>query len=115
MGSNQTLIRNRKMVVKRCKLFQYRTLKIDAYATWGLAIQNYSFACKIQNFETYLNSKGSTSVTRKKSPNVYKSCPKMISQEKIKILTPLQKLPNNVGDFGKIIAAKGFEKLPKVQ
>ena len=23
-----------------------------------------------------------TSVTRKKSPNVYKSCPKMISQEK---------------------------------
>ena len=31
------------------------------------------------------------------------------------ILTPLQKLPNNVGDLGKIIAATGFEWLPKVQ
>ena len=30
----------------------------------------------------------------KKSPNVYKSCPTMISLEKLKILTPLQKLPN---------------------
>ena len=26
----------------------------------------------------------------------------MISLEKIKILTPLQKLPKNVGDFGQI-------------
>ena len=31
------------------------------------------------------------------------------------ILTPLQKLPNNVGDLGKIIVATGFEWLPKVQ
>ena len=54
-------------------------------------------------------------VTSQKLPNVYKSCPKMISLEKLKILTPLQKLPNNVGDLGKLIAAKGFEKLPKVQ
>ena len=30
------------------------------------------------------------SVTRKKSPNVYKSCPKMFSLEKWKVLTPLQ-------------------------
>ena len=37
-----------------------------------------------------------TSVTREKSPNVHKSCPKMISLEKLKILTPLQKLPNLV-------------------
>ena len=55
------------------------------------------------------------SVTRKISPNVYKSCPKMISLEKLEILTPLQKMPNNVGDLGKLIVAKGFEKLPKVQ
>ena len=34
---------------------------------------------------------------------------------KIKILTPLQKLPKNVGDLGKLIVAKGFKKLPKVQ
>ena len=44
-----------------------------------------------------------------------KSCPKMISLETIKILTPLQKLPKNVGDLGKSIVDKGFENLPKVQ
>ena len=55
-----------------------------------------------------------SSVTKKKSPNVYKSCLKMVSLEKIKIFTPLQKLPKNVRDLGKLIAAKGFEKLSKV-
>ena len=35
----------------------------------------------------------------------------MISLEK-KILTPLQKLPKNVGNLGKIIGARGFKKLP---
>ena len=54
-----------------------------------------------------------TSVTSKNSPNVYKSCPKIISLEKLKILTPLQKLPKNVGDLGKLIVATVFEKLPK--
>ena len=39
----------------------------------------------------------------------------MNSLEKLKILTPLQKLPKNVGDLGKIFVAKGFKKLPKVQ
>ena len=34
----------------------------------------------------------------------------MISLEKWMFLTPLQKLPNNVGDLGKTIAATGFEK-----
>ena len=57
----------------------------------------------------------SDSITSKKSPNVYKSCPNMISLEKLKILTPLQKWPKNVGDLGKVIVAKVFEKLPKVQ
>ena len=37
----------------------------------------------------------------------------MISLEKLKILTPLQKLLKNVGDLDKLIVAKGFEKLPK--
>ena len=55
------------------------------------------------------------SVPSKNLPNVYKSCPKMISLEKLKILTPLQKFAKNVGDLGKIIGSKGFEKLPKVQ
>ena len=31
------------------------------------------------------------------------------------ILTPLQKLPNNVGNLSKIIGATGFECLPKKQ
>ena len=31
------------------------------------------------------------------------------------ILTPLQKMPNNAGDLGKIIVATCFEWLPKVQ
>ena len=39
----------------------------------------------------------------------------MISQEKWTILTPLQKLPKNVGDWGKLIVATDFEKLPNVQ
>ena len=39
----------------------------------------------------------------------------MISLEIWYILTPLQKLPKSVGDLGKLIGAKGFKKLPKVQ
>ena len=39
----------------------------------------------------------------------------MNSLEKLMILTHLQKLPNNVGDLGKIIVATCFEWLPKVQ
>ena len=39
----------------------------------------------------------------------------MISLEKLKFLTPSQKLPKTVGDLGELIVAKGFERLPKVQ
>ena len=39
----------------------------------------------------------------------------MISLENWNILTPLQKMPKNVGDVGKTIVATGFKKLPKVQ
>ena len=39
----------------------------------------------------------------------------MILLEKRQILTPLQKLPQNVGYLGKLIVAKGFTKLPKEQ
>ena len=54
------------------------------------------------------------SVTRLKLPNVYESCPKMISLEKLMILTSLQKLLKNVGDLSKFIVAKCFEWLRKV-
>ena len=39
----------------------------------------------------------------------------MILIEKSYILTPLQKLLQNDRDLGKLIVAKGFKKLPKVQ
>ena len=39
----------------------------------------------------------------------------MISLEKWIILTPLLKVPNNVGDLSKIIVATGFKRLPEVQ
>ena len=39
----------------------------------------------------------------------------MISLEKWKILTSLQKWPKYVRDLGKLSVAKGFKKLPKVQ
>ena len=38
----------------------------------------------------------------------------MISLEKLKILTHLQKLPKNVGDLGKLVVDKGFKNWPKV-
>ena len=31
------------------------------------------------------------------------------------ILTPIQRFPRNMRDLGKLIVAKGFKKLPKVQ
>ena len=37
----------------------------------------------------------------------------MISLEKSKILTPLHKLPKNVGKLGKIIVARGIKCCPK--
>ena len=39
----------------------------------------------------------------------------MISLEKIRVLTPLRKLPKSVRDLGKLIVAKGLKKLPKLQ
>ena len=39
----------------------------------------------------------------------------MISLGKVKISTPLLKLPKNVDNLGKLIVAKGFKKLPKIQ
>ena len=49
------------------------------------------------------------SVTSKKLPNVYESCPK-----RMKDFENFTKLPKWVGNFGKIMVAPGFEKLPIV-
>ena len=55
-----------------------------------------------------------TNVTSKKSPNVFKSCPKMISLEKLKDFDTFSKIALECRDLGKLIVAKGFEKFPKV-
>ena len=39
----------------------------------------------------------------------------MVSLEKWMLLVPLQKLPKIGGDWGKLIVAKSFKKLPKKQ
>ena len=72
-------------------------------------IDYYLFCLKF-NFIDRGPSEVRISVTRKKLPNVYKSCPKMISQEKLMTLTHLQKLPKNVRDLDKLIVSKGFKK-----
>ena len=38
----------------------------------------------------------------------------MISIEKLKFLTQLQKIPKNVRDFGLIFDDNGFEQLPNI-
>ena len=53
-------------------------------------------------------------MTSKKLPTLSIEVAQNILQEKLKILTPLLKVPKNVGDSCKLIVAKGFEKLPKV-
>ena len=80
----------------------------DFYSTWTQWPQPLLVGKKSDFITT-------TSVTRKKLPNVYKSCLKMILLEKWWILTPLQKMSKNVGYLGKLIVTKGFTKLPKVQ
>ena len=76
-----------------------------------------SFGCRVIGFEllTLGVNMDDDQCDQKKSPHVYKSCPKMISLEKWLILSPLQKLPKNVRDLGELIAAKGFKNLLKVQ
>ena len=48
---------------------------------------------------------------QKKSPNLFKSWPKMISLEKWYISTSLQKLPKNVERFGQINCCKRLQKV----
>ena len=54
-------------------------------------------------------------MTRKKLPNVYKKLPKNEFTRKMIDFDTFTKLPKNVGDLDKLIAAKGFKNLPKVK
>ena len=78
----------------------------------GKFVAQCHLSCKFFKFS---DTCGQLVCDQKKLPNVYESCPKMISLDKLKILTPLQKLPKDAGDLGNMIVAKGFKKLPKVQ
>ena len=51
-------------------------------------VKSNHVTCNIHRIISLLGNCVMSSVTRKKSPNVYKSCPKMISPEKRIILTP---------------------------
>ena len=44
-----------------------------------------------------------------------KAAQKWFYEKNLRFLTPLQKLPKSVWDLGKLIVAKGFNNLPKVQ
>ena len=44
-----------------------------------------------------------------------KSLQKLPKNDFARKIRDLQKLPKNGGDWGKLIVAKGFKKLPKVQ
>ena len=66
------------------------------------------------HWTTILDAVGA-SVTRKNRQMSLKKWPKMILLKNWKILTPLQKLPRNMGNLGKLIVVTGFGKLPKVQ
>ena len=52
---------------------------------------------------------------QKKVANYLLKLPKNDFTRKLKFFDTFTKLPKSVGDLGKIIVAKGFEKLPKVQ
>ena len=59
------------------------------------------------------SSTQTTSVTSKKSPNAYKSCQKMISLEKWKISTPLQKLLIMWAIWKKYLMQQALKSCPK--
>ena len=97
----------------KIEIIFYDTAGSSSSSSHGWVI-NQNLICRLNKMALYCFFLP-TSVTNKKSPNVYKSAPKMISLEKWRILTPLQKLYNNVSNLGKIIIATGFEWLPKKQ
>ena len=58
---------------------------------------------------------GSNQCDQKKIAKSLQKLPKNDFTRKIKDFDTFKKLPKNGGDWGKLIVAKGFTKLPKVQ
>ena len=70
----------------------FSTFIATLYCSWHVSLRHWASQTIYMLIGSSL-TRSATSVTSKKLPNVYKSCPKMISLGKLKILTPLQKLP----------------------
>ena len=95
------LLKNKKEV---CTKIQNKIIYISGHTgRWpdGSFTSAFEMACTCWDFkeqltQSLMNSFMDQQCDQKKSPNVYKSGPKMISLEKLKILTPLQKLPKCV-------------------
>ena len=111
LSSNQ-FIEHFSATFRSCRRAKIKKMK----KPWKLKCQNWSNSSSFSFLWILLFFLPSfmSSLTSKKLPNVYKSCPKIISLEKWKIFTRLLNMPKNVGDLGKIIVATGFKKLPKV-
>ena len=96
-------------ISKCCQIFLNAFSKVTKYKT-KINFKFIEFKRRIFHTTLWCNQ-----CDQKKSPNIYKSCPKTISLEKWLILTPSQKMLKNVGNLVKLIIAKGIKKLPKVQ
>ena len=89
---------------------RFISTKLNGVRTWG------NFKRILKRMNSYPNNDaGIYGVTRTKSPNVNKSCPKMISQEKWLILTFFKYCLRMWEIWAKLSVANGFKKLPKVQ
>ena len=74
-----------------------RLLKISKVAKFCTNQGALAGRCRNGRLRKKVNHLKGRKCDQNKSPNVYKSCLKIISLEKWYILTPLQKLPKNVG------------------
>ena len=98
---------------KNCLLLKWPTFSLTFILVVNLERSRFP-AKKFYNID-YWGKCRSRSVWPEKIAKCLSKLPKMISLKEWKIWTPLQKLPTNVGDWDKLIVAKGFKKLPKVQ
>ena len=117
-GQCYKLIANKKVSLKLCMVqFAAKVLLYFVNMIGHAWFHKMVFLCAIFVLLTsQWLLRGSCSVWPDKNRRMsIKVAQKWISLEKLKILTPLQNLPKNVGDLGQLFVAKGFEKLPKVQ
>ena len=110
-----TFCKSKKVRFVCINMFKNLENKISQIFYQNFAVLFFSFFAPPRNFAHAKNSSEQSSpknrrfeikgsVTSKKLPNVYKSCPKMFFLETFQIQSHLQKMPKNVGDLGKVIS-----------